>query len=114
MYAADMREFLNRFQADCHDDGGAVRIGDDAFATLLESLCDVIGVELWNHLRHILIHAERSPLPYSVPNSNYRNGHILFTISGIMGLVFNWHQSKFQPGTYEMAATLKAILPDYK
>ena len=59
MYAADMREFLNRFQADCHDDGGAVRVGDDAFAALLESLCDVIGVEFRNHQRHILIHAER-------------------------------------------------------
>ena len=57
-----------------------------------------------------LTRAEHSPIPYPVRDPNYRYGQILFTVSGIMGLVFGWHRSGFQQSVTEMAATLHAIL----
>ena len=58
MYALDMREFLNRLQAHCHDDGSTVGISDDTFATLLESLRDVVRIEFGYNQRYALVHAE--------------------------------------------------------
>ena len=51
--AFDTGQIVNRFQRHQHDDGGAIRIGDDAFV-----FCNVFRVDFRDNQRHLRIHTE--------------------------------------------------------
>ena len=51
--AFDAGKVINRLQCHQHDDGGAVRICDDAFV-----LCNILRIDLRNDERYFRIHAE--------------------------------------------------------
>lgn len=51
--ALDRRDVSERLERDDHLDGGAIGVGDHAVVQLR-----VFGVDLGNHQRHVLVHAE--------------------------------------------------------
>ena len=57
-----------------------------------------------------LYRENRELRPLLILHPDYALEHILFIISGIMGLVFHWHRSGFQTSVAGMAEALSAIV----